>query len=122
MDLGIKGKVAVVLGAGKGMGLACARALAAEDCLLAVCSRTEADLAKAFPGDVLRRACDVTKDADREAFLKAVLEKHARIDILINNCGGPKPGAFGDPLEAFRSPLHRTLFHRRPGTNSGGKG
>ena len=100
MDLGIDGKVAVVLGAGKGMGLACARALAAEGCRLAVCSRTEADLSKAFPVEVLKRVCDVTKDADRETFLKVVLEKYGQIDILINNCGGPKPGAFGDPLSA----------------------
>lgn len=97
MDLGIRGKVAVVLGAGKGMGRASGLALGQEGCTLAVFSRTAADLDSAFP-DALRQAGDMTKDADRESFLKAVLDKHGRIDILINNCGGPKPGTFGDPL------------------------
>lgn len=109
MDLGIRGKVAVVLGAGKGMGRASAEALAAEGCRLAVCSRTEADLD--LPG-AYRKACDVTRDGDREAFLGSVRKELGGIDILVNNCGGPKPGTFGDPLstEDWKEAVERSLL------------
>ncbi len=110
MDLGIRGNVAVVLGASKGMGRACAEALDGEGCLLAVCARDAKPLEELFPGaDVLVRGCDVTKDADREAFVAAVVERFGRIDILVNNCGGPKPGAFG---EAFTDKDWQEAFER----------
>src|SRR5262245_31515388 len=102
MDLGLKGKIAIVLGASKGMGLACARALAAEGCSLALAARDAKALAEAagslagFPVKVTERPCDVTVDKDREAFLGQVVRDFGRVDILINNCGGPKPGGFKD--------------------------
>jgi 3-oxoacyl-[acyl-carrier protein] reductase len=118
MDLGIRGRVAVVLGASKGMGRASARALAAEGCSLALCSRNPGPLAEATQGierefrvPVLHQPCDVTRDAARDAFLAETLRKHGRVDILVNNCGGPKPGTFKDPLtpadwqEAFERAL-----------------
>jgi 3-oxoacyl-[acyl-carrier protein] reductase len=103
MDLGLKGKIAIVLGASRGMGRACARALAAEGCALAVAARDAEALGEAaraiaaeFPVRVEARACDVTSDADRERFLEGVRGAFGRADILVNNCGGPKPGGFKD--------------------------
>ncbi len=103
MNLGIQGKVAVVLAASKGMGRASARALAQEGCSLAMAARTAGPLAEAAAAieqesgvPVLHQALDVTRDADRQSFLDAVLKKFGRIDILINNCGGPKFGALRD--------------------------
>lgn len=103
MDLGIRGKVAVVLAASKGMGRASARALAQEGCSLAMCARdakglgeAAAAIEKEFRVPVLQRAGDVTKDADRQAFLDETLQRYGRVDILVNNCGGPKPGGFKD--------------------------
>lgn len=112
MDLGIRGKVAVVLGASKGMGRACAEALAREGCLLAVAARNEKELEAAFPEIVFRQACDVTKDADREAFVAATVAKFGRIDILVNNCGGPKPGPFGTAFTSddWQEALERSLL------------
>jgi 3-oxoacyl-[acyl-carrier protein] reductase len=103
MDLGIRGKVAIVLGASKGMGRACARALAEEGCVLALGSRTPKDLGdeaaaivRELRVQVFHRPCDATRDADREAFLKDTVDRYGRVDILVNNCGGPKPGGFRD--------------------------
>lgn len=103
MDFGIRGKVAVVLAASKGMGRASARALAQEGCALAICSRdqtavreTAEAIAKEFQGMILNHACDVLSEADRQSFFDATLKRYGRIDILINNCGGPKPGGFKD--------------------------
>ena len=103
MDLGIRGKVAVVLGASKGMGRACARALAAEGCALALAAREAKALgdeasviAKELNVAAFHRACDVTRDADRAAFLEEVAKRFERVDILVNNCGGPKFGTLKD--------------------------
>lgn len=106
MDLGLKGKVAVVLAASKGMGLGAARALAREGCRLAVCARGEdalgaaaAALGKESGAEMLARACDVTEEDDRREFMDAVLKRFGRVDVLVNNCGGPKPGGLQDFLE-----------------------
>ncbi len=103
MDLGLRGKIAVVLGASKGMGRACARALAREGCSLALAARDAkalgdeaAAIAKESPVTVFHRTCDVTRDADRAAFLDEATKRFGRVDILVNNCGGPKFGTLKD--------------------------
>jgi len=103
MDFGIRGKAAVVLGASKGMGRACARALAREGCSISLAARNAQALgdealalAKECSVQVFHAACDVTKEADRAAFLGETAKRFGRVDILVNNCGGPKPGTFKD--------------------------
>jgi 3-oxoacyl-[acyl-carrier protein] reductase len=103
MDFGLKGKVAVVLAASRGLGRASALALAREGCSLALCARdaatldaTAAGIEKETHAPILHGPCDVTRDADRDLFLRKTLDLYGRIDILINNCGGPKPGGFSD--------------------------
>ena len=107
MDLGLRGKVAIVLGASKGMGRASARALAQEGCSLSLAARdidvlTKAafDLTAECSVKISSFKCDVTQDADRERFLADTLHQFGRVDILVNNCGGPKPGTLKDAPSA----------------------
>jgi 3-oxoacyl-[acyl-carrier protein] reductase len=99
MDLGLKGKKAIVCASSKGLGRACAMALAAEGVDLVINSRTEAAL-EATAADIAREtgvtvtpvACDVTTEAGRAEVLAACPDP----DILVNNAGGPPPGDFRD--------------------------
>ena len=99
MDLGLKGRKAIVCASSKGLGRACAMALAQEGVDLVINSRTEAALAAtaaeiaAETGvSVTPVACDVTTEAGREEVLAACPDP----DILVNNAGGPPPGDFRD--------------------------
>jgi 3-oxoacyl-[acyl-carrier protein] reductase len=101
MDFGIRGKIAVVLGASKGMGRACAQALGQEGCSLALMAREApplgeqaATLAARTGQKVVHRAGDVTRDSVRQEFLAEVVARFGQVDILVNNCGGPRPGTF----------------------------
>lgn len=90
MDLGIAGKRALVLGGSRGLGLASARALAAEGVEVTIASRS----AKSMEGlDAI--PVDLGEEASLEALLAAVLEK-GPVDILVNNAGGPRPGPVRD--------------------------
>lgn len=117
MDLGIAGRTAVVLAASKGLGRACAEALAAEGARLAICARDEKPLkaaAKALPksAQVLAEACDVLDRRAMERFLAKTRARFGAVDILVNNCGGPAPGAFGAPLkdEDWQQAFQRCLL------------
>ena len=86
MDLGLKGKSVLVTGGSKGIGLACAKAFAAEGCRLHLASRDKerlAQAAKALGGDVKIHPADL-RDA---AALKKLAADCADIDILVNNAG-----------------------------------
>ena len=96
MDLELKNKVAVVGGASKGLGRACAEVLAEEGARVAVCSRTEADLDKAAQAirdstgaDVLALAGDLDRHESVQRLIAATVERFGRLDILVNNSGGP---------------------------------
>jgi 3-oxoacyl-[acyl-carrier protein] reductase len=97
MDLGIKGRRALVCAASKGLGYACAEALAREGVRVTITARTETDLAAAAErlrvetgAEVAHVAGDITTEAGRAAALAACPEP----DILVNNAGGPPPGDF----------------------------
>jgi len=99
MDLGIKGKRALVCASSKGLGLGCARALAEAGVDLVMNARgAEALEASAqairddFGVNVTTVACDVTSAQGQEELLKAAGE----VDILVNNAGGPPPGMWTD--------------------------
>ncbi|MGI9493473.1 MAG: SDR family NAD(P)-dependent oxidoreductase, partial [Geminicoccaceae bacterium] len=99
MDLGIKGKKALVCAASKGLGRGCATSLAKNGVDVTITARTEADLeatAKdirdATGANVALVAGDITTEAGREAALAACPD----MDILVNNAGGPPPGNFRD--------------------------
>jgi 3-oxoacyl-[acyl-carrier protein] reductase len=98
VDLGIKGRRALVCASSKGLGRGCAVALAAEGVNLTLTARgaealarTAADIRKAYPGiEVTEVAGDITTPEGRAAALKACPDP----DILVNNAGGPPPGDF----------------------------
>jgi 3-oxoacyl-[acyl-carrier protein] reductase len=117
MDLGIKGRTAVVLAASKGIGRGCAEALADEGARLAICSRDATALQRAVAElgrrtEVFAASCDVTDEASTRGFLSAARAKFGAIDILVNNCGGPSPGSFADGLgrEAWQQAFERSLY------------
>jgi len=94
MDLGIRGKTALVCAASKGLGMGCAQSLAREGVNLVITARgkealeaTASELRK-FSVDVKTVAGDITTAEGREAALKACPAP----DILVNNAGGPPPG------------------------------
>jgi 3-oxoacyl-[acyl-carrier protein] reductase len=100
VELGLKGKVAVVTGGTEGIGRATALRLAKEGAKVAICARgqdkldkTAAELKKAG-GDVLAVAADMSKAADIERFMKAVVDRFGRVDILVNNAGTSARGKF----------------------------
>ena len=98
VDLGIKGRRAIVCASSKGLGRACAIALANEGVHVTLTARgaealkaTADEIRKKNPGiTVTEIAGDITTPAGREAVLKACPDP----DILINNAGGPPPGDF----------------------------
>ncbi|MCF6471033.1 SDR family NAD(P)-dependent oxidoreductase [Nonomuraea sp. MG754425] len=97
MDLQLSGRVAIVTGASRGIGLAIARTLAEEGAHVVAASRTPAD------AKVLNVAVDLMDpDAPAEVVARAVAE-FGGVDILVNNAGGPPPGAIL-PRGGFMTP------------------
>jgi len=101
VDLGLKGKVALVVAASKGMGKASAMGFGAEGARVAMCSRGEADLnaaadevRKKTGAEVIAVPCDANKSDDIARVVKQAREKWGGIDILVANVGGPPPGPF----------------------------
>lgn len=100
MELGLKDKVAVVTGGTEGIGRATALRLAREGARVAICARrqemldqTAAEIKK-LGADALAVAADMSKAADVERFMKAVIGRFGRIDILVNNAGASARGKF----------------------------
>ncbi|HZH28508.1 MAG TPA: SDR family oxidoreductase [Azospirillaceae bacterium] len=99
MDMGIKGRTAIVCAASKGLGRACAMALAAEGADVVITARgvealeaAAADIRARTGAKVTAVAGDITTDAGRAAVLASCPDP----DILVNNAGGPPPGDFRD--------------------------
>ena len=101
MDLGIRGKVALVAASSRGLGRATAEELAAEGCDLVMCARGEAALRETADG--IRRASgvrvvDVAADLSTAEgitrVVDAAMRELGRVDILVTNTGGPPAGPF----------------------------
>ena len=97
MDLGIRGKTAIVCAASKGLGKGCAVSLAREGVNLVISARGKEALDAT--AEEIRKACGVTVttvvgDITSEEGKKAVLKICPAPDILVNNAGGPPPGDF----------------------------
>jgi 3-oxoacyl-[acyl-carrier protein] reductase len=97
MDTGLKGRRALVCAASKGLGRACAMALAGEGVAVTITARdaqalerTAAEIRAATGGTVTIAPGDITTEAGRAAALAACPDP----DILVNNAGGPPPGDF----------------------------
>lgn len=92
--LELEGKVAVITGGSDGLGRAAAQRLAAEGAKVAICARrkdrleeTARDIETRTGGEVFAQAADVTKSADVDAFIDAVVGRFGGVDILLNNAG-----------------------------------
>ena len=103
MDLGIKGKTALVVASSKGIGKAIAEGCAAEGCKVAICARNKddllnlsKDLKKRFGIDPVWCVCDLNKPRDIENTIEVVHKQLGTISILVNNCGGPSSGYFSE--------------------------
>jgi 3-oxoacyl-[acyl-carrier protein] reductase len=101
MDLGIKDKIVLVTASSAGIGKAVAMAFASEGCRLAICSRTKESLVDTsneikskYNIEPFWGVCDLNNQKDIEDFGNAVLNHFGKVDILVNNCGGPIPGFF----------------------------
>lgn len=110
MDLGLKGRVALVAAASGGIGYASAMELAREGARVFICSRDEgrvseaaARIASETGAEVKGVAADVTSDADAEAFVNAALDDAGRLDVLVTNAGGSPGSTFEETgLDAYR--------------------
>ena len=96
MDLEIGGKVAIIGGASKGLGRACAQVLAEEGAKVVICSRTKADLDAAADeirgstgAEVLSYPGDLDNHETIINLIAATVERFGQLDIMINNSGGP---------------------------------
>jgi 3-oxoacyl-[acyl-carrier protein] reductase len=114
MDLGIAGRRAAVAAASSGLGLAVAKALAAEGVHVAICGRDRARV-EAAAGEVghdcVGLAHDVGDAAGGAAFVAAATEALGGVDILVPNAGGPPPGNFESvDVEAYPDALALNLL------------
>jgi len=100
MELGLRGRKAIVTGGSKGLGRAIAEELAREGADVAVCARHEDEVRQAgreleaFGTTVVAERADVTDPAQVGAFVSVAAETMGGIDILVNNAGRAHPGTF----------------------------
>lgn len=118
MELGLKGKTALVTGASEGIGMAIAQQLATEGVRVAICARTESKLretaariTRATQTDVLPIPADLRSLAGCQGFVEQAAEQLGSIDILVNNAGASAFGAFVDlPDDAFVDAINGKLL------------
>jgi len=103
MDLGLKGKVALITGGSKGIGKAVARGFAEEGAKVAICARGQLDLdravgelSKSTGGEIFAVAGDLTNPKDVQNIVDATVGRFGRIDILVNNAGAAPGGLLLD--------------------------
>ncbi|RED12846.1 SDR family oxidoreductase [Pontivivens insulae] len=114
MDLGLRGKTAIVCASSKGLGRGCAEALAEAGVDLVLNARTEGPLAETagqiaetYGVNVQHVACDITTEEGRAE----VLAKLPNPDILVTNAGGPPPGMWSDwEIADFEAALHANML------------
>jgi 3-oxoacyl-[acyl-carrier protein] reductase len=94
MDLGLKGRRALVMGASAGLGYAIAEQLVKEGARVAICSRDEGRIREAARrmGASLGVAADLTKPGATKALVEQVVAELGGVDVLVTNTGGPPKG------------------------------
>ena len=114
MDFALTGRRALVTGASSGLGLGCARALAAEGAEVTLVARSEERLATAaasIPGKVHTLVADVSDTEQVAQMVERATDVMGGIDILIANAGGPPPGNFASTdLDAYLPALQLNLL------------
>jgi NAD(P)-dependent dehydrogenase (short-subunit alcohol dehydrogenase family) len=119
----LDGKVALITGAGQGIGLGIARAFAAEGASLVITGRTAKKLTDVLPGlsafGVKALSCpgDAGRRADAQRAVRLAIDELGRLDILVNNAQALKPGTLLEDTDdetwrlTLESGLHGTLYH-----------
>lgn len=118
MDLGLKGKVALVAASSRGLGRAVAEELAAEGASLVLCARnsetlnqTRDQIALSTGAPVIAIPADVTRADDVNRLIAAGVAQFGRIDILVTNAGGPPAGKIETlTREQWEAAAQLTLF------------
>ena len=118
MDLGIKGKVALITAASKGLGKAVAIQLAMEGVNVVICSRNLESLQKA-KSEIEEKtnmkvsiiSCDVTDETQVQQMIDSIEDEFGAIDILVTNAGGPPAGGFSDfNVDDYRKAVELNLL------------
>ncbi len=124
MDLGLRGKTALVTAASRGFGRAVAMELASEGAKVALCARNPDNLAATaedvreagqmawggMSGSVLARTVDVTDEKAVQDFVSHTEKELGPVDVMLVNAGGPPAGNFGDlDLNAWRAAYDLTI-------------
>ena len=118
MDLGLTGKVAIIGGASKGLGRACAQTLAEEEARITICSRTQDDLERAAAeirdttgAEVLVFAADLDKEQNIKDLVSATVGRYGQLDVMVNNSGGPPLArSVNATEEQWETALQRSLL------------
>jgi 3-oxoacyl-[acyl-carrier protein] reductase len=120
MDLGLTDKVAIITGSSRGLGLASAKALAAEGCRVTLCGRTEAtlhsaarDVASVAGGDdrVLAVPADLTQVEGVQRVIDDTIERFGGLDVLVNNIGLGRGGNLLETSDAeWQEAFDQTLL------------
>jgi 3-oxoacyl-[acyl-carrier protein] reductase len=119
MDLGLTGKVAIVTGSSRGLGLAAATALAEEGASVVLCARGEDALEKAAEGirqkvaaaRLAAVAADVSTEAGAQRIVDAAIAQFGRIDVLVNNVGTARGAGLESTTDAdWQEAMDQTLF------------
>jgi len=118
MDLGVRGRVAMVAAGSKGLGRAIAAALVAEGARVAICARSAGPLAEteaalcAAGGDVFAMAVDVSQPDEIARWHAATVERLGAPSLLVTNTGGPPAGLFEDLTDdTWRAGIDSTLMN-----------
>src|ERR1041384_1021736 len=118
MDMGIRGRVALVCGASSGLGKAVSRALAREGARVAMCARTPEKLEKAVEelrketqADLAGFAADVSVPGQVKMLIEKTVAHFGKLEILVCNAGGPPFGLFVDqPEDAWQKAVELNLL------------
>jgi 3-oxoacyl-[acyl-carrier protein] reductase len=125
MDLGLKGKVALIAGGSQGLGRAVALEMAREGAKVAICALDDPNLPEAAQiikketgADIFTIPADVSREEEARKFVKKSIEHYGTVDILVNNAGGPPSMTFleiDDNLwhQGFRLNLLSTIVMTR---------
>lgn len=109
MDFGLRGRVAMVAAASKGLGAAIAESLASEGVKLSLCARS---FERSADANAVKMACDVSKAEDLQRWVDETIAHFGKVDILVTNTGGPPAAPFlklGE--EQWRAGVDGTLMN-----------
>jgi 3-oxoacyl-[acyl-carrier protein] reductase len=118
VDLGLKGKVAIVTGGSEGIGRAAAQSLGREGASVVVCARRAVvlrqaanDLAEATGAEIVPVVADMTNAEDIDRLVQTTVDRFGRLDILVNNAGTSAAAAFETVTDdAWQQDLDLKLF------------